>query len=156
MATLIERRPRLLGFVVSVVIARIILSVLAATEEPDGLLPLLITVFLVIEVVMVWRAVQPVRGQAPRVPRASSIGLDRVLRAIERFGAPAIYATTVVCMAAYTVFRLQGSSRSAVLDTITAVRWAQLVLLLITLYLARRWEAGGATPEASGANPPAG
>jgi uncharacterized MAPEG superfamily protein len=112
-------------------------------------LPLLITVVLVIEVVIMWRAVQSVRGQAPRVPQVSSIGLDRLLRAIERFGALAIYATTAACVAAYAVLHLQGSSKNAVLDTIAAVRWVQFALLIITLYLARRWEAGSATAEAA-------
>ena len=107
MAMLVERRPKLLGFVVSVVVARIILSVLTATEEPDGVLPLLITVFLVIEVIMIWRAVQQVRGQARPAPTGSSIGLDRTLRSIERFGAPVIYATTAACsMGAYAVLHL--------------------------------------------------
>ncbi len=144
MATLIERRPALFPFVVVVVASRIVLSVLTATEEPNDFLSLLITVLLVVEVVVVWRAVRAVRGRAPAPGPAVRDRLDRVLVVVERFGAPFIAATTVACVVVFAVLRAHHSSRQQILDVIAVARWVQLVLLLVVLYLARRWETGGA------------
>ena len=92
MATLIERRPALFPFVVAVVASRIVLSVLAATEERNDILSLLITVILVVEVVVVWRAVRTVRAQGAALDRGGPDGggpdrIDSLLRLVERFGA---------------------------------------------------------------------
>ena len=147
MATLIERRPALFPFVVAVVASRIVLSVLAATEERNDILSLLITVILVVEVVVVWRAVRTVRdrGAAPDRGGPDRGGPDRIdflLRVVERFGAPFAYVTTGACVAAFALLRAHHSSPGEILDVIAVVRWIQLVLLLVVLYLARRWELG--------------
>jgi len=147
MATLIERRPALFPFVVAVVASRVVLSVLAATEERNDILSLLITVILVVEVVVVWRAVRTVRdrGAAPDRGGPDRGGPDRIdflLRVVERFGAPFAYVTTGACVAAFALLRAHHSSPGEILDVIAVVRWIQLVLLLVVLYLARRWELG--------------
>jgi len=152
MATLIERRPALFPFVVAVVASRVVLSVLAATEERNDILSLLITVILVVEVVVVWRAVRTVRdrGAAPDRGGPDRAGPDRggpdridfLLRVVERFGAPFAYVTTGACVAAFALLRAHHSSPGEILDVIAVVRWIQLVLLLVVLYLARRWELG--------------
>ncbi len=144
MATLIERRPALFPFVVAVVASRIVLSVLTATEEPNDVLSLLITVLLVVEVVVVWRAVRTVRGRPPSPGPTVGHRLDRALRLVERFGAPFIATTTAACVVVFVVLRARHSSRQEILDVIAVARWVQLVLLLVVLYLARRWETGGA------------
>jgi hypothetical protein len=147
MATLIERRPALFPFVVAVVASRVVLSVLAATEERNDILSLLITVILVVEVVVVWRAVQTVRsrGAAPDQGGRQGGGPDRIdtlLRVVERVGAPLVYVTTGACAVAFALLRAHHSSPGEILDVIAVVRWVQLVLLLVVLYLARRWELG--------------
>ena len=147
MATLIERRPALFPFVVAVVASRVVLSVLAATEERNDILSLLITVILVVEVVVVWRAVRTVRdrGAAPDRGGPDRGGPDRIdflLRVVERFGAPFAYVTTGACVAAFALLRAHHSSPGEILNVIAVVRWIQLVLLLVVLYLARRWELG--------------
>jgi len=144
MATLIERRPALFPFVVAVVASRIVLSVMTATEEPNDVLSLLITVLLVVEVVVVWRAVRAERGRTPAPGPTGHDRLDRMLILVERFGAPFIAATTVACVVVFAVLRAHHSSPQDILDTIAVARWVQLVLLLVVLYLARRWETGGA------------
>ena len=150
MARLIARRPRLFGFVVAVVVARIILSVLAATEQPDGVFPFIITVAMVLEVVLVWRAVHGIRGEDRMADRGPSTGVDRTLCLIERFGAPVVYATTAACVAAFVVLHLQGASKASLVGTIDGVRWVQFVVLIGTVLLARRWEATVAAEPATG------
>ena len=147
MATLIERRPALFPFVVAVVASRIVLSVLAATEERNDILSLLITVILVVEVVVDWRAVRTVRAQGAALDRGGPDGggpdrIDSLLRLVERFGAPFAYVTTGACVAAFALLRAHHSSPGEILNVIAVVRWIQLVLLLVVLYLARRWELG--------------
>jgi len=143
MATLIERRPALFPFVVAVVASRVVLSVMTATEEPNDVLSLLITVLLVVEVVVVWRAVRAVRGRDPSPDRSGHHGLDRALNAVERYGAPFITVTTAACLVVFALLRAHHSSRQEILTVIAVARWVQLVLLLAVLYLARRWETGG-------------
>jgi hypothetical protein len=157
MATLIERRPALFPFVVTVVASRIVLSVMTATEEPNDVLSLLITVLLVVEVVIVWRAVRAVRGREPTPDRVGVDRLHRVLVLVERFGAPFVAVSTAACVVVFAVLRAHHASRQEILNVIAVARWLQLVLLLVVLYLARRWETGGAgvtggTP-AAGAQP---
>lgn len=158
MATLIERRPTLFPFVVAVVASRVVLSVMTATEEPNDVLSLLITVLLVVEVVVVWRAVRAVRGRGPIPERSGHRGLDRALTMVERYGAPFIAVTTAACLVAFGILRAHHSGRQEILTVIAVARWVQLVLLLGVLYLARRWETGG-TGEGGGrpvAGPPGG
>ena len=61
---------------------------------------------------------------------------------VERFGAPFAYVTTGACVAAFALLRAHHSSPGEILNVIAVVRWIQLVLLLVVLYLARRWELG--------------
>jgi hypothetical protein len=147
MATLIERRPALFPFVVAVVASRVVLSVLGATEERNDVLSLLITVILVVEVVVVWRAVRTVRARGAAPDRGAPHGdgpdrIDTVLRVVERIGAPFVYVTTGACVAAFALLRAHHASPGEILDVIAVARWVQLVLLLVVLYLARRWELG--------------
>jgi hypothetical protein len=142
MATLIERRPALFPFVVAVVASRVVLSVLAATEERNDILSLLITVLLVVEVVVVWRAVRRVRGRGAAPERGGPDRMDSLLRVVERVGAPFVYVTTGACVVAFGLLRAHHSSPGEILDVIAVARWVQLVLLLAVLYLARRWELG--------------
>jgi hypothetical protein len=155
MALLIERRPRLFPFVVSVAVARIVLSVLAATEERNDLLSLLITLVLVAEVVMVWRALRRVRGRPPTGPGRGSPRVDRLLVLVERFGAFAVYLTTAACLVGYALLRRHHVRPTAILDAISAVRWVQLLVLVGVLALARRWEVGTA-PGSGGGGVPSG
>jgi hypothetical protein len=67
----------------------------------------------------------------------------------EQLDALADYVTAAACLFAFFVFRVDGSSRATVLDTIDAVRWLQLILLLVVLCLARRWDDGGMTVPAA-------
>jgi hypothetical protein len=66
-----------------------------------------------------------------------------VLRAVERFGAPFVSVTTGVCVVLFGVLRARHASRQEIRVVAAVTRWIQLVLLLVVLYLARRWELGG-------------
>ncbi len=137
-----QRRPGLFGFVVAIVVARIVLDVVDMTESRVAGYSLVITAILLVEVVVVWRGIRGQRGAVSQ-PRAGAEAnaLERVLALTERFGAPVIYVATAGIVLADMGLVLIGAARTTLLDVTAAVRWAQLALLIGVLVAVRSWES---------------
>ena len=140
-ARLLERRPRLFSFVVAIVAARVVLSVVDLAESRVVAYSLVITAVLVLELAVIWRRVAPHRGR-PSVERVGSegSGQDRILRMAEHAGAPVVYLTTLAVLVGELVLALLGTSRAILLDITTAMRWIELVVLVAVILVARSWD----------------
>ena len=138
---LLARRPALFQFVVAIVVARIVFSVLDLVESRVVGYSLVITAVLLVEVVVIWKRIGPQRGRT-HIPRQGAEGtrLDRSLQLTERFGAAAVYVTTALVLVAELVLALRHSSRSALLDMTAAIRWVELVALVLVILAARSWD----------------
>jgi hypothetical protein len=140
-ARLLERRPRLFSFVVAVVAARIVFSLVDIGESRAAGYSLVITGLLVLEVGVIWRRVAPHRGRA-HVGRAGAAGSgqERFLQIVERYGAPVVYLTALVTLGGELALAALGVSRVILLDVTDAVRWVELVLLVVVILVARSWD----------------
>src|SRR5207302_10476328 len=127
-ALLLERRPRLFSFVVSVVVARIVFSLVDIGESRAAGYSLVITGVLVLEIVVIWQRVAPHRGRAS-VGRVGAEGSsqERFLQVVEHYGAPVVYLTALVALGGELALAARGASRGILLDVTDAMRWVELV-----------------------------
>jgi hypothetical protein len=140
-ARLLERRPRLFPFVIAVVAARIVFAVVDIGESRASGYSLVITGVLVLEVVVIWQRIVSHRGRAS-VARvgAEGSGQERFLRVVERYGAPVVYLTSLVALGGELALAARGASRVVLLDVTDAMRWVELVLLVVVILVARSWD----------------
>jgi hypothetical protein len=143
----------LFSFVVAIVAARIVFSVVDIGESRASGYSLVITAVLVLEVVVIWQRVRFHRGRVTvgRVGAEGS-GQERFLRVVERYGAPIVYLTALVALAGELALAALGASRVVLLDVTDAVRWVELVLLVVVILVARSWDRR--FPEELSGDPP--
>jgi hypothetical protein len=96
---------------------------------------------LVLEIVVIWQRVAPHRGRAS-VGRVGAEGSshERFLQVVEHYGAPVVYLTALVALGGEQALAARGASRVILLDVTDAMRWAELVLLVVVILVARTWD----------------
>jgi hypothetical protein len=150
---LLERRPRLFSFVIAVVATRIVFSVVDIGESRAAGYSLVITGVLVIEVVVIWQRIASQRGRV-HVGRvgAEGSGHERFLQVVERYGAPVVYLAGVIALGAELALAALGASREILLGVTDAMRWVELVFLVVVILVARSWDRR--FPEEVSGDPP--
>jgi hypothetical protein len=129
---LAERRPTLVRFLTALLVFRIVTTITEIIEQRITWFSVLITVALAIETWRAWQ-VAHTAGASKQDPTATT--WDRFLNPFERYGAAACWILTGAYVALYIALKANGTKATTLIDIVTIVREAQ-VLVLVGVLLA--------------------
>jgi hypothetical protein len=124
---LAERRPTLVRFLTALLVFRIVTTITEIIEQRITWFSLFITAALALET---WRAWQVARTAGAGREDPTTTSWDRFLNPFERFGAAACWVLTVVYIGVYVYLKADGTKADTLIDVITLVREAQIVVLV--------------------------
>jgi hypothetical protein len=124
---LAQRRPTLVRFLTALLVFRIVTTITEIIEQRITWFSLIITLALAIET---WRAWQVAHAAGAATTDPTTTKWDRFLNPFERWGALVVWVLTSLYVVTYVVLKVRDVDAHTVIDVVTIVREAQIIVLV--------------------------